>query len=62
MTSLRIFESQNIIRVTWVGVQGATAYKVSWSPESGMRSNLLHIVLTLQNHSSFIGGKTIGCP
>ncbi|XP_066452913.1 collagen alpha-1(VII) chain isoform X1 [Eleutherodactylus coqui] len=35
VTSLRIFESQNILRVTWVGVQGATAYKVSWSPESG---------------------------
>ncbi|XP_056384102.1 collagen alpha-1(VII) chain [Hyla sarda] len=35
VTSLRIFESQNVIRVTWVGVQGATAYKVSWSPESG---------------------------
>ncbi|XP_075688637.1 collagen alpha-1(VII) chain-like [Rhinoderma darwinii] len=35
VTSLRIFESQNIIRVTWVGVQGATAYRVSWSPENG---------------------------
>ncbi|XP_077132643.1 collagen alpha-1(VII) chain isoform X1 [Ranitomeya variabilis] len=35
VTSLRIFESQNIVRVTWVGVQGATAYKISWSPERG---------------------------
>ncbi|XP_044133379.1 collagen alpha-1(VII) chain [Bufo gargarizans] len=35
VTSLRIFESQNIIRVTWVGVQGATSYRVSWSPEEG---------------------------
>ncbi|KAG8557331.1 hypothetical protein GDO81_018415 [Engystomops pustulosus] len=35
VTSLRIFESQNTIRVTWVGVQGATAYRVSWSSESG---------------------------
>ncbi|XP_018425152.1 PREDICTED: collagen alpha-1(VII) chain-like [Nanorana parkeri] len=35
VTSLRVFESQNTIRVTWVGVQGATAYRVLWSPEDG---------------------------
>ncbi|XP_018114574.1 collagen alpha-1(VII) chain isoform X2 [Xenopus laevis] len=35
VTSLQVLERNNIVRVTWVGVQGATSYKVSWIPVDG---------------------------
>ncbi|MEE6502220.1 hypothetical protein FKM82_004446, partial [Ascaphus truei] len=36
VTSLQILEDRNnVVRVTWVGVQGATSYKISWSPVDG---------------------------
>ncbi|XP_058023138.1 collagen alpha-1(VII) chain isoform X1 [Ahaetulla prasina] len=36
VTSLRVLESRgNVIRISWVGVPGATAYRVVWSRRSG---------------------------
>lgn len=36
VTSLRVLESRgNVIRISWVGVPGATAYRVVWSQHSG---------------------------
>ncbi|XP_062977415.1 collagen alpha-1(VII) chain [Elgaria multicarinata webbii] len=40
VTSLRVLESRsNVVRVTWVGVPGATAYKVVWSRRDGGPEN-----------------------
>ncbi|KAG8128134.1 hypothetical protein E2320_014986, partial [Naja naja] len=36
VTSLRVLESRgNVVRISWVGVPGATAYRVVWSQHSG---------------------------
>lgn len=36
VTSLQVQETQGeVVRVTWVGVQGATAYRVSWRRTDG---------------------------
>ncbi|KAL7986113.1 hypothetical protein Chor_011279, partial [Crotalus horridus] len=36
VTSLRVLESRgNVVRISWVGVPGATAYRVVWSQRSG---------------------------
>lgn len=36
MTSLQVQETRGeVVRVTWVGVQGATAYRVSWRRTDG---------------------------
>ncbi|XP_062825428.1 collagen alpha-1(VII) chain [Anolis carolinensis] len=40
VTSLRVLESQNnVVRVTWVGVPGVTAYRVVWSRRDGGPEN-----------------------
>ncbi|XP_043934380.1 collagen alpha-1(VII) chain-like, partial [Protopterus annectens] len=40
VTSLQILEYQsNVVRVRWVGVQGATAYRIIWSPTDGGPEN-----------------------
>lgn len=37
VTSLQVQESLGeVVRVTWVGVQGATAYRVSWRRTDGV--------------------------
>lgn len=36
VTSLQVQETRGeVVRVTWVGVQGATAYRVSWRKTDG---------------------------
>lgn len=36
VTSLQVQETQGeVVRVTWIGVQGATAYRVSWRRTDG---------------------------
>lgn len=36
VTTLRVQEARGkVVRVTWVGVQGATAYRVSWRKTNG---------------------------
>lgn len=35
VTSLQVQETLEVVRVTWVGVQGATAYRVSWRRTDG---------------------------
>lgn len=36
VTSLQVQETRGeVVRVTWVGVQGATAYRVSWRRTDG---------------------------
>lgn len=36
VTSLKIQEARGeVVRVTWVGVQGATAYRVTWKRTDG---------------------------
>lgn len=36
VTSLQVQETRGeVVRVTWVGVQGATAYRVSWKRTDG---------------------------
>ncbi|KAK9406165.1 collagen alpha-1VII chain [Crotalus adamanteus] len=36
VTSLRVLESRgNVVRISWVGVPGATAYRVVWTQRSG---------------------------
>ncbi|XP_053155536.1 collagen alpha-1(VII) chain isoform X2 [Hemicordylus capensis] len=40
VTSLRVLESRsNVVRVTWVGVPGVTAYRVVWSRQDGGPEN-----------------------
>lgn len=39
VTSLQVQEARgDVIRVTWVGVQGATSYRVSWRKADGAGS------------------------
>lgn len=42
VTSLKVQEARGeVVRITWVGVQGATSYRVSWRNTNGDSSSIL---------------------